>query len=97
VDSSNRTQVSVLRQYLNIIKAIGYCPNFLRSDRGRETPIIVDTYYFFYYTACFNNLLIPNDVFNQISFNNCYIYGKSTGNTRIEGLWNQIISGITEQ
>jgi transposase InsO family protein len=64
VGSSNRTQVSVLRQYLNTIKAIGYCPNFLRSDRGRETPIMADAHYFLYYTACFNDLSIPDDVFN---------------------------------
>ena len=64
VDSSNRTQVSVLRQYLDIIKTIGYCLNFLRSDRGRETLIIVNIYYFLYYIAYFNNLLIFNDIFN---------------------------------
>ena len=78
--------MSVLRQYLNTIKAISYYPNFLRSNRGRETPIIADAHYFLYYTAYFNNLLIPNDVFNQISFNDYYIYGKSIDNIRIEGL-----------
>ena len=78
--------MSVLRQYLNTIKAIGYCPNFLRSDRGRETPIMADAYYFLYYTTYFNNLLILNDIFNQISFNDYYIYKKSIGNIRIKGL-----------
>jgi hypothetical protein len=87
----------VLRQYLNTIKAIGYYLNFLRSDKGRETPIMANAYYFLYYTACFNDILIPDDVFNQISFNDCYIYRKSIGNIRIESLWNQMISGITKQ
>jgi len=97
VGSSNRTQVSVLRQYLHTVKAIGYCPNFLRTDKGRETPMMADAHYFLYYTACFNDPSIPDDVFDQISFTDCYIYGKSTGNTKVEGLWNQMINGITEQ
>jgi hypothetical protein len=37
VGVSNRTQVSVLHQYLHTIKTLGYCPNYLRTDRGRET------------------------------------------------------------
>jgi len=91
VGSSNRTQVSVLRQYLHAIKAIGYCPNFLRTNRGRETPMMADAHYFLYYTACFDDLSIPDDVFDQISFTDCYIYGKSTGNTKAEGLWGLMI------
>jgi hypothetical protein len=62
--SSNRTQVSVLRQYLYTIKAIGYYLNYLRTDKDRKTSIMADAYYFLYYTACFNNLLIPDNVFN---------------------------------
>jgi hypothetical protein len=68
------------------MKTIGYCPNLIRSNKGRETPIMADAYYFFYYTACFNDLTIPDDIFNQICFSDYYIYGKSTGNTRIKGL-----------
>jgi hypothetical protein len=97
VGSSNRTQVSVLRQYLHTVKTVGYCPNLIRSDKGRETPMMADAHYFFYHTACFNDPTIPDEVFNQICFNDCYIYGKSTGNTRIEGLWYQMISRTTEQ
>jgi len=97
VGSSNRTQVSVLRQYLYTVKTVGYCPNFIRSDKGTETPMMADAHYFFYHTACFNDPTIPDDVFNQICFSDCYIYGKSTGNTRIESLWYQMISRTTEQ
>ena len=86
VGSSNRTQVSVLRQYLCTVKAVGYCPNLIRSDKGRETPMMADAYYFFYYTVYFKDLIIFDDIFNQICFSDYYIYGKSTGNTRIEGL-----------
>jgi hypothetical protein len=97
VGSSNRTQVSVLRQYLYTVKTVGYCPNLIRSDKGRETPMMADAHYFFYHTACFDDPTIPDDIFNQICFSDCYIYGKSTGNTRIEGLWYQMISRVIEQ
>jgi hypothetical protein len=97
VGSSNRTQVSVLRQYLDTIKAVGYCPNFLRTDKDRETLMMADAHYFLYYTACFNDLSIPDDVFDQIFFTDYYIYGKSTGNIRVESLWSKMINGIIEQ
>ena len=45
VGVSNRTQVSVLHQYLHTIKTLGYCPNYLRTDRGRETLMMADAYY----------------------------------------------------
>jgi hypothetical protein len=86
VGSNNRTQVSVLRQYLYTVKIIGYCPNFIRSDKGRETPMMADAHYFFYHTVYFNDPTIPDDEFDQIYFNDYYIYGKSTGNTRIKSL-----------
>jgi hypothetical protein len=86
VDNSNRTQVSVLRQYLYTIKAVGYCPNFIRSDKRREILIMADTHYYFYYTAYFNDLIILDEVFNQICLSDYYIYGKSTSNIQIKRL-----------
>jgi hypothetical protein len=47
---------------------------------------MADAYYFFYYTVCFNDPIIPDEVFNQICFSDYYIYGKSINNTRIKGL-----------
>jgi hypothetical protein len=58
---------------------------------------MADAHYFFYHTACFKDPTLPDNVFNQICFNDRYIYGKSTGNTQIEGLWRQMISRTTEQ
>jgi hypothetical protein len=97
VGSNNRTQVSVLRQYLYAIKRVGYCPSFLRTDKGREMLMMADAHYFFYHSACFDDSSISDEVFDQISFADYYIYGKSTGNTRIEGLWRQMIGRTTEQ
>ena len=96
VGISNRTQVSVVRQYLHAIKSVGYCPNYLRTDRGRETPMMADAHYYFYHTACFNDDSLSNEAFNQICFADCYLFGKSTRNIKIEALWGQLISGQTE-
>jgi hypothetical protein len=59
--------------------------------------MMADAHHFFYHTACFNDPTMPDEVFNRICFSDCYIYGKSTGNTRIEGLWCLMIGRTTEQ
>jgi hypothetical protein len=97
VGSSNRTQVSVLRQYLYTVKVVGYYFNFIRSNKEREILIMADAHYYFYHTAYFNDPTILDEVFNQIYLSDYYIYGKSTGNIRIKRLWYQMISSITEQ
>ena len=86
VGCSNRTQVSVLRQYLYTVKKLRYCPNFLRTDKGRETPMMADAHYYFYHTACFYDSTISDDVFDQICFADYYIYGTSTRNVKIKSL-----------
>ena len=94
---SNRTQVSVLYQYLHTIKTLGYYPNYLRTDRGRETPMMADAYYYLYHTACLHDDTISDEAFNNICFADYYLFRKSTGNIKIEGLWNQLIADQTEQ
>ena len=79
------------------MKVVGYCPNFIRSDKGTETLMMVDAHYFFYHTTHFNDPTISDEMFDQICFSDCYIYGKSTGNTRIEALWCQMIGRVIEQ
>jgi hypothetical protein len=46
------------------MKVVSYYFNLIRSDKGRETPIITNIYYFFYYITYFNDLTIPDDIFN---------------------------------
>jgi hypothetical protein len=46
------------------MKVVSYYLNLIRSDKGQETPIIVNTYYFFYYITYFNDPIIPNNIFN---------------------------------
>jgi hypothetical protein len=44
VGVSGMTAVSVVRQYLNAIKNIGYHPQVIRSDYGLETALIAKAY-----------------------------------------------------
>jgi hypothetical protein len=97
VGVSNRMQVSVLHQYLHTIETLGYCPNYLRTDRGRETPMMADAHYYLYHTACHHDDTISDEAFDNICFADCYLFGKSTSNVKIEGLCRQLIAGQTEQ
>ena len=49
--SSNRTQLSVLSQYLRAAKARGVCPSFIRTDKGTETILLADAHFSFYIEA----------------------------------------------
>jgi hypothetical protein len=88
VGSSNRTQLSVLRQYLRAIRARGLCPSFIRTDKGTETILLADAHFSFYIEAALKEEW-PDEDYNAIQITDCYIYGPSTRNIRIEGLWRQ--------
>ena len=45
VGNSNRTQLSVVRQFLNAVEHYNLCPDYIRSDRGSETPLVADAQY----------------------------------------------------
>jgi hypothetical protein len=92
---SNRTGISVCRQYLDVIKAVGRCPNFVRSDHGSETTLMAQCQFDLYWQACFD-AEYADDELESISLVDCYRYGKSTKNTRIESMWNLMITSITE-
>lgn len=80
VGISNSTQVSVLRQYLDATKITNNVPRFIRSDRGVETPMLAGSHY---------ELQLERQA--DLLFKDCYIYGTSTHNVRIESWW-QILS-----
>ena len=79
VGISSRTAVSVLRQYLEIVKLSKKQPRFLRSDRGTETMIAAGAHW---------KLVQCTDA--SLSFCKCYMYGTSTSNQRIESWWVQL-------
>ena len=86
VGISNSTQVSCLRQYLEVIKELGFQPRFIRSDRGVETGMLAAAHF----------ELQKNEV-PDLEFDDCWIYGTSTANQRIEAWWQQLSSSMIWQ
>lgn len=74
-----RTAVSVLRQFLDVVKEIQRQPRIIRSDRGTETVLLAEGHH---------RLLRAHDP--EISLKDCYFYGPSTKNQRIESWWAQL-------
>jgi hypothetical protein len=85
---SNRTAISVANQYLNAVQAIGICPRFIRTDRGTETVLLADLHFSFFIEAALREQWSEQD-YESLQISDCYIYGPSTRNIRIEGLWRQ--------
>ena len=80
---SNRTAVSVLRQYLLVIESMQQQPHFVRSDRGSETVLLASAHH---------QLLQAYEA--DIPFDQTYFYGTSTSNQRIESWWGQLTKGL---
>lgn len=80
VGIGNTTQITVLQQYLDCLKLTKTQPRFIRTDRGVETTMMA---------GCHYELQLYKQA--DLKFNQCYLYGTSTGNIRIESWW-QILS-----
>lgn len=76
---STRTAISVYKQYIDAVSTFGYLPQILRTDLGGETIYLGDAHWALRRVA---NPDIPHA--------DCYLYGKSTENTRIEAWWAQL-------
>ncbi|EEH22948.2 hypothetical protein PABG_05159 [Paracoccidioides brasiliensis Pb03] len=73
---TNRTAVSVLRQFLDVLQATSTFPQIIRSDRGTETSMIAAA-----------QLKLHQATDSNTSLNECYRFGTSTLNQRIESWW----------
>jgi hypothetical protein len=76
---SNATAVSCFYQFLAAIEAEGKQPRFIRSDRGGETTMLAAAHY-----------QLQQNEEPGLEFKDCYLYGTSTANQRIESWWNQL-------
>lgn len=80
---SARTSISVLRQYLDTVQDFQFMPCIIRSDRGGETPLCANAHY----------ELRKKTSDDALTFAECYFYGTSTANQRIEAWWGQLSKG----
>ena len=83
---SARTEISVMRQYCDMLRGGSRMPQFLRTDHGSETPLLAATHYEL------SNSVRTNTA-EDIEFRDCYLFGTSTANQRIESWWGQLSKG----
>ncbi|EEH44980.2 uncharacterized protein PADG_08629 [Paracoccidioides brasiliensis Pb18] len=81
---TNRTAASVLRQFLDVLQATSTFPQIIRSDRGTETSMIAAA-----------QLKLHQATESNTSLNECYRFGTSTLNQRIESWWGQLAKQLT--
>lgn len=80
---SASTAVSCAHQFFYALEEVQLQPRFVRSDRGGETVMLADAHY------QLQSLYQPD-----LEFQDCYLYGTSTSNQRIEAWWGQLSKGI---
>ena len=94
VGNSNRTQVSVARQYLSALRRYNRCPAFFRSDRGKEVLMLADAHYSFY-TEYKRGEGATEEELETLPLRGCYMFGTSTANIKIESFWRRLIGTQT--
>ena len=85
VGLSNRTQIAVLKYYLETIKKHGV-PKVIRADKGAETILLAASQF------AFRRAYKPN-----IRLEKTFAYGTSTKNQRIERWWRTLVDGQSDQ
>jgi hypothetical protein len=83
VGISSRTAVSVLRQFLDVLQVTKQQPRFVRSDRGGGTVLLAEAQH-----------KLQQSKYPEIEISECYLYGTSTVNQRIEAWWLQLSRGL---
>jgi hypothetical protein len=83
VSVSGRTMVSVYKQFAMALKSGKVAPRLIRTDKGKETIMAADAQY-----------LHARQIRGvDCTFRDCFIYGSSVANQRIEAWWAQISKG----
>jgi hypothetical protein len=77
VGVSGRTMVSVYQQFAVALKTRKHAPRLIRTDKGKETIMAADAQY----------LHARLTRGNVCTFRDCFIYGTSVANQRIEAWW----------
>jgi len=85
VGITNRTAVSCLAQFLDCLLTTGIQPLRVRSDRGGETTMLADAHY----------ELRRSQEGESVQFTDCYEYGSSKLNVRVESWWRKLTEGYT--
>ncbi|KAK1989653.1 hypothetical protein LX36DRAFT_497281 [Colletotrichum falcatum] len=90
------TARAVLHQYLHVILQRGIIPCKIRSDRGVETVLAAGGHYFLSQDRTKPNPLAAEQSI-PIQFRDCWIFGKSIHNVKIESWWGQLCQASSAQ
>ncbi|KAG6201126.1 hypothetical protein E4U50_006832 [Claviceps purpurea] len=98
---SATTALSILKQYLRTVKTLGMRPLLTRTDRGRETPLMVMAQATLAaanpITVTYEDVNGNDRTFTQGDrMNSCHHYGPSTRNVRIESWWRLLRTGAAQ-
>src|SRR5947207_823886 len=74
--------MSCLHQFLDCLECLQYQPRFIQSDRGGETIMLANVHF-----------QLQQEAEPGVQFEDCYLYGTSTANQRIEAWWQQLSKG----
>lgn len=77
------TAVSCVYQFLQTLEEVELQPRFVRSDRGTEIVMLADAHY-----------QLQTTYEPDLEFQECYLYGTSIANQRIEAWWQQLSKGL---
>jgi hypothetical protein len=94
VGNSNRRAVSILRQVVTTFQKYGRCPSFFRSDRGKEVLLLADAHFSLYVLHKKEKGLLPEEE-DALRLRDCYMFGTSTANIRIESMWMRMLRSQT--
>jgi hypothetical protein len=90
VGLSSTTALSVAGQFLSCVQKYQIFPVRIRSDRGVETSILADYQFNLYRNFMKTIGGCTDDIINNLPLRDCYIFGTSTRNIRIESWWRQL-------
>jgi len=94
VGNSNRRQISILRQMLAVVQHHNRCPSFWRSDRGKEVLLLADSHFSFYRKHKEAEGATQEEL-DTLRLRDCYMFGTSTANIKIESTWMRMIRSQT--
>jgi hypothetical protein len=94
VGNSNRRAVSILHQVVTTYRKYGRCPSFFRSDRGKEVLLLADAHFSLYVLHKREQGLAP-EAEDTLRLRDCYMFGTSTANIRIESWWMRMLKSQT--
>ena len=91
VGHSAQTQLSVARQFALVVQQKGFFPKRIRADRGSETMMLADSQFNLYRHWLLQEGLVGtlSDLGNH-AIRECFLFGPSTRNIRIEGYWGHL-------